>query len=1024
MSKKLMFMEYYDGQNKVQLTAYSDFVVYEQVGKKFVLRAVRFGGYPERVQGLADAIYGGGSVAMLLDTGPIVLTTQAKQYVRQLSHDGIYAEATLLALDEGDVSEKQQGRQKEVAQEGGAHSSCGGATKKYIFCPAGDETALFEEINQKTAVPMIPQFQEYVLSAWKATGDLKPLVVVSETVAMDGWVLRCTKDDGNLMAVVNDGIQSQQISIPGEVVNPEGFSQITCITEYLNTFGHVVAERIRKQFTPLFEPDRDPLSPEILEVNDHIYQQTGYHLYDAQLAVAESVKRQLHHNKCGFIIADCGTGKTKIGATALAAYESSIGKKKSFHMVLCPSHVTKKWAREIGETVPNAIGLVVRNMEEFDKAYSIFQSGSRTVFVILSKETARDGYMKQPAVRWNKRLHSFLCPHCHCPLEMPVFDDGKSYTVPADALWFRKEHNKNHKCTNCQSPLWQPVQDKKTVPWVKLGSYGWAFVPQLPSYYGRTKDPQVKGKIQALLENPAGPHKTPGACRRFPLSTYIKRRYKGKIDGFIADELHEYNNNSGQGDAMGELFQVAKKTIGMTATLINGYSSGIFYLLFRTVPHLMRKDHQEQSRPQVFHQEYGVVENTYETKDADYASNRRTQKVKKQSRQLPGVSPLVYSRFLLEHAAFLSLSDIGKALPSYKEIPIALSMEPEVGTEYQRISNVLQGVLRSDKKVAQKILSSYLNLLTSFPDQPYGQPPIYHPMTEEVLVQAKDVSSRDCYGPKEQKVLQLVKEKIELGEKVLVYSSWTRTDSSEKLQGILEDHGITAVILTAKVSPKDREEWVAKQLQQGAQVLITNPSLVETGLDLNAFTTLIFYSMGYKLFTLRQASRRSWRINQTAPQVQVYMLYYEDTMQSKAMKLMASKLAVAGIIEGNFSEEGLAAMSDVQDMTSQMAKELMLGIRDNVEDISSAFKRMAVVNPQRKTPPVQKSTSVQIEHKLPPIQNPPQNNTVEIHQRLDFETWSQEMSLFVAQQVHPEKTKKSKNHGVLEHQMSFFDFVA
>ena len=43
------------------------------------------------------------------------------------------------------------------------------------------------------------------------------------------------------------------------------------------------------------------------------------------------------------------------------------------------------------------------------------------------------------------------------------------------------------------------------------------------------------------------------------------------------------------------------------------------------------------------------------------------------------------------------------------------------------------------------------------------------------------------------------------------------------------------------------------------------------------------------------------------------MLYYADTMQAKAMKLMASKLAVAGLIEGSFSEEGLAAMSDVRD---------------------------------------------------------------------------------------------------------------
>ncbi len=71
----------------------------------------------------------------------------------------------------------------------------------------------------------------------------------------------------------------------------------------------------------------------------------------------------------------------------------------------------------------------------------------------------------------------------------------------------------------------------------------------------------------------------------------------------------------------------------------------------------------------------------------------------------------------------------------------------------------------------------------------------------------------------------------------------------------------------------------------------------------------------------------------------MYLLYYANTMQAKAMKLMASKLAVAGIIEGTFSDEGLTAMSDVKDMTSQMAKELMQGIKDNVEDIDAAFKR-------------------------------------------------------------------------------------
>ena len=98
----------------------------------------------------------------------------------------------------------------------------------------------------------------------------------------------------------------------------------------------------------------------------------------------------------------------------------------------------------------------------------------------------------------------------------------------------------------------------------------------------------------------------------------------------------------------------------------------------------------------------------------------------------------------------------------------------------------------------------------------------------------------------------------------------------------------------------------------------------------------------YKLFTLRQASLRSWRINQSAPRVEVYMLYHAGTMQHKAIKLMASKLAAAGMIEGSFSEEGLSAMSECEDMTTLMARELMMGIKDSVEDLAATFKRMAI----------------------------------------------------------------------------------
>ncbi len=181
-------------------------------------------------------------------------------------------------------------------------------------------------------------------------------------------------------------------------------------------------------------------------------------------------------------------------------------------------------------------------------------------------------------------------------------------------------------------------------------------------------------------------------------------------------------------------------------------------------------------------------------------------------------------------------------------------------------------------------------------------------------------------------------------------------------------------------------------------------------MDLNAFTTIIFYSMGFNLFTLRQASRRSLRINQTAPRVEVYMLYYKDTMQAKAIKLMASKLAAAGLIEGSFSEEGLAAMSDVKDLTSQMAKELTLGIKDRVEDIAAAFKKMAVINPNRQhKPPTSASAAVAV-----PMENPRQADTKRKKVLYDG-------LLDKSVQEHRQTQPKRKE---LDNQLSLFDAAA
>ncbi len=937
---QLMKMEYFDSKAETRLEAYADTLVLEKEGPVSYIAAVRLGGYPESVRGMSDAIYGGGSISVELDGNLMAVQSRVKQYRREFSHDGIYAEATLLIRDD----------EQRTGQEDGENVNQADRPRKcYLFCEQGNSDRLFEELDKKTAVPLIPEFKEYILSELQHRGILKPMRVISNREKFDVWLLSMTEDEKNIVAVVDDGLKSGAISIPGSDGKP--FPKVRSVTQYLNTFGIMIAERIKNQFQPLFDPASEALSPQILAVNQHIRQNVGYSLYDAQLAVCEAHKRCLEQRKATLCIAECGSGKSKIGATALHAYQQRHAADghslKHFNIILCPSHMTKKWIREIEESLPDTFAAAITSIEDIRAAYAAYERDTKTCYVIMSKEKARDGYMKRPAVYWNERRKAFLCPDCHQVVEMELTDDGSKYRVPVDALFFKKENKQNHKCEHCGSLLWTVLLPEQQSEWVKVSKFGFIHRRHARDYLeGLSKKPAVHDAVQAVVDDPDGCFPNTGAYRRFPLSTYIKRHMKGKIDGLIVDELHNYNNNSGQGDAMGELFQAARKVIGMTATLINGYSSGIFHLLYRISPNLMLKDGKHYDKPTDFNTEYGVTESVYEIAAPDYNSNRRTSRRKIKERQLPGVSPLVYSRFLMDSAAFLSLGDMGKNLPEYEEIPLQLQMNEDVACEYHRLENQFRNILRSQKDISKKVLSAYLGLLTVYPDQPYGQKPVIHPVTGEDLVVPKDTSSFNELHEKDRSVLEVVQKKAAENSRVLIYTSWIRTDTQEKLYQLLTENGYRVSVLTTAVPPGRREEWVENQVKDGIQILITNPSLVETGLDLNDFTTLYYYNIAYNLFTLRQSSRRSWRINQKAPRIEVYFSYYEGTMQSRAVRLMASKLAVAGIIEGNFTDEGLAAMSDCADMTTALARELTQGIKDEVEDLGAVFKKMAILKPK------------------------------------------------------------------------------
>ena len=905
------------------MTNYADTVVFD--GNKSLV-AIRFGGYPETVLAMSDALFSGSKIALRLpkEKNETELTSFGGRYSRRLKA-GDTASECVLKLNDDEKKEKDENPRD-----------------LYIFCK--DESGLFTELDSKLAVPLIPEWEEYFIRELKDRKILKRLNVFSVNAEFAAYAVTLKKDETEIARVLTDGLESGEICIPNAKKDDTAFMDIETFTQYLNAFGKDIAKKIQATFKPVFNPAEESICPELNEVNEYIKKNVGYSLYEAQLAGAEAIKRQLEKEKMTMLVSSCGTGKTKIGAAALYAYQKSIGGGRRINVITCPSHVAKKWVRELYETVPDCIASVVSSITDVDRMYELYRTTDKPVFMVLSKESARSGYLRKPTVMWNKRRKGFICPVCGAVQEMTVTNDGISYTVPADSIFFHDENNKNHKCQSCKTVLWEADNpdclDPAKNEWVRIGGYGYIH-RKFPFYSGKLKTIGMRKQVDAVMDNPDGIFPAQGAYRKFPLSRYIKHRFK-KIDAYICDELHEYSGESAQGEAMAEIAGIAKKVIAMTATLINGYAKGMFYLLFRLKPRLMAADGFKYNDARKFCQRYGVIESIYETTEAKYnaASKNCTQKVRE--RFQPGISPIVYSKFLMENTVFLSLYDMAKELPDYEEIPVACKMPDSIEKEYRNMEDEFRTVMRKDRRLANKLMSPYLNLLTAYPDQPYGHAPV---IAGDYSIVPRDFT--DEPNDKLNKVLELVGKKIAAGERVIIYTAWVRLDTQSLLIDKLAEMGIKACILKQSVKPVKREDWVQKKLSRGMQVLIANPTLVQTGLDLNEFTTLVFFNLAFNLYVLRQASCRSWRINQTTPKIEVYLFYFGNTMQQRALKLMASKLAAATMIEGQLSEEGLAALSQNTDMTTQLARELASGIKESVEDLTATFKKMAIKNDRK-----------------------------------------------------------------------------
>lgn len=346
-----------------------------------------------------------------------------------------------------------------------------------------------------------------------------------------------------------------------------------------------------------------------------------------------------------------------------------------------------------------------------------------------------------------------------------------------------------------------------------------------------------------------------------------------------------------------------------------------------------------------FVERYGRIDTIYTDRDSgggfsntqSRGSSRTTTKVCR-----PGIMPTLFGRHLIGNAVFLSLEEVAAGLPALREEVIAVPMEPDLAEAYEQVETKLKDAIREMiRKGDKRLLGAMLATLLGYPDQPWGWETVGYkertPGGGSVFVGVVTPPSLDhrVYRAKERELVGLVKREWALGRQVWVYCTLNgKHDVASRLEDILLQEGYHVLQLKAEVPPKEREQWIDTHCQD-VDVVISHPRLVETGLDLfskkhggHNFCTLVFYQTGYNPFTLRQASRRSWRIGQ-AKECKVYYLYYAGTMQERAMSLMGKKLAAAQALEGKFSAEGLVAMAGSDNMEIALARSLAENMEEN-----------------------------------------------------------------------------------------------
>lgn len=125
---------------------------------------------------------------------------------------------------------------------------------------------------------------------------------------------------------------------------------ITDIATYLRAHAVELGLRILETYPPL-QSTKDPVDPRISTLLRKAL--------PAQALAITGTAKYLRKAKSARIVAECGAGKTFM---ALGVVHVLAAGRPNTTLVMCPSHIRHKWAREILVTIPRARTFLIEDM--------------------------------------------------------------------------------------------------------------------------------------------------------------------------------------------------------------------------------------------------------------------------------------------------------------------------------------------------------------------------------------------------------------------------------------------------------------------------------------------------------------------------------------------------------------------------------------------------------------------------------------------------------------------------------------